>query len=379
MPSVHFRRSPSASSRWMNCPGSLALSDGIPNKSSPYAEEGTAAHALAERLLKEAGKMCVRDVDQAMYDAVKVYIDEIESWRQSRKVVVEHTERTVQCLTIDGLGGTCDHFMVYVERGDLVGHIFDYKHGQGVPVSVTENKQVLSYGVILDSVYPRMLDRWRGTIVQPRCFQGDAIQTWEFGPERVAQHAQDILATIGRDDLRVGEWCRWCPALSICPEQYKQAVAIAQSEFSEVRHDAQRLLELMEMAPGIEAFMKQVPAALLEMFRQGQEVPGHKVIECKSHRRWNCKDDAVVAKALKEIGIEPVVIKQEVKSPAQVDKEIDGLKDKEAKKASRKKLSEMCSTVVIGHKVVPLSHRGQAVDVTNGFSEFDDLELLQDA
>lgn len=371
----HFKLSPSATSRWLNCPGSLKLSAGQPNKSSVYAEEGTRAHALAERLLKERGKMCVREEDQEMLEHVMVYVREIEAWRSSHSVIVEHTERTVQSKTIDGLGGTTDHFMVYMEGHDIVGHVFDYKHGQGVPVDVVENKQVLSYAVILDSVYPSMIDRWRGTIVQPRAYAGDSVQTWEFGSERVVQHASDILASMGKDDLKLGEWCRWCPALSICPEQYKQAVAIAQSEFSEVRDDAERLLELMEMAPAIEAFLKQVPKALLEMFRQGQDVPGHKVIECHSHRRWNCRDDAQVVTALKQLGIEPTVTKIEVKSPAQVDKEIDRLEDKNDKKTKRKMLNDMCSKVVIGHKVVPLSDRRPAANVTNGFDEFEVMEF----
>ncbi len=57
------------------------------------------------------------------------------------------------CSTIPDLGGTSDHFMLYVDGGKVVCHIFDYKHGIGVPVDVTENKQVLSYAVIIASHY----------------------------------------------------------------------------------------------------------------------------------------------------------------------------------------------------------------------------------
>ena len=38
-------------SRWKKCPGSVRLSAGIESKSSSYAEEGSAAHALAELCL----------------------------------------------------------------------------------------------------------------------------------------------------------------------------------------------------------------------------------------------------------------------------------------------------------------------------------------
>lgn len=42
---------PSGAHRWMVCPGSERLSQGMPDGSSKYAIEGTAAHALAEQCL----------------------------------------------------------------------------------------------------------------------------------------------------------------------------------------------------------------------------------------------------------------------------------------------------------------------------------------
>ena len=49
MPTKHARCSASAAHRWINCPGSVALSDQCPDPgSSSYADEGTVAHNLAE-------------------------------------------------------------------------------------------------------------------------------------------------------------------------------------------------------------------------------------------------------------------------------------------------------------------------------------------
>ena len=46
---AHAKLSPSAASRWLNCPGSVALCATLPTPPSTYyADEGTAAHALAE-------------------------------------------------------------------------------------------------------------------------------------------------------------------------------------------------------------------------------------------------------------------------------------------------------------------------------------------
>lgn len=49
--SKHALLSPSSAHRWCNCPGSVALTKDLPNVSSPYAEEGTRAHRLAELAL----------------------------------------------------------------------------------------------------------------------------------------------------------------------------------------------------------------------------------------------------------------------------------------------------------------------------------------
>lgn len=47
MPEVHAILSASSSKRWLNCTPSARLEQNFPNESSVYAEEGTAAHALA--------------------------------------------------------------------------------------------------------------------------------------------------------------------------------------------------------------------------------------------------------------------------------------------------------------------------------------------
>ena len=57
MPTKHARCSASAAHRWINCPGSVALSDQCPDPgASSYADEGTLAHSLAELKLRHALK-----------------------------------------------------------------------------------------------------------------------------------------------------------------------------------------------------------------------------------------------------------------------------------------------------------------------------------
>ena len=49
---AHAKLSPSSAERWMSCPGSVALNEGKDDKGSSYAAEGTAAHELAEKILR---------------------------------------------------------------------------------------------------------------------------------------------------------------------------------------------------------------------------------------------------------------------------------------------------------------------------------------
>ena len=47
MAETHATLSPSSADRWMTCPGSVPLSEGIVDTSSEYAAEGSAAHEIA--------------------------------------------------------------------------------------------------------------------------------------------------------------------------------------------------------------------------------------------------------------------------------------------------------------------------------------------
>jgi len=362
----HCKRSPSASSRWMNCPGSLKLSEGIPNKESEYAAEGTAAHDVAERALIlgcPAKDICD---NEEMARAVQVYLDTINEIRSKVQIVVEHTERKLDCAHIEDFGGTSDHMMVYIDDGKIVLHIVDYKHGVGVPVDAAENKQVLSYFVITESQYPGMFDEFRATIIQPRCFEGEAIQSWSCGYDRVKQHLDDIYESMTKDHLAPGSWCRWCPAITICPKLYEQTIEVAQTEFTEIRNNVDELLRLKELEPAIKALLNQIDDAMVDKFRDGSGgIPGYKVVERRSHRRWVASDENIVATQLEGLGLtRDKYIEEKFKTPAQVEKV---LPDKNAKKEFKK----LAETVVIGYKVVPTKSKDDEVDFS--YPEFSDL------
>ena len=64
MPTNHALLAPSAAKRWLTCTPSARVEALLPERTSPYAEEGTIAHAVAESLLhfyRDAGMIAVYD------------------------------------------------------------------------------------------------------------------------------------------------------------------------------------------------------------------------------------------------------------------------------------------------------------------------------
>ena len=50
-PKAHAILSPSAAARWLKCPASVAMTASMPEETSPYALEGSIAHAVAESVV----------------------------------------------------------------------------------------------------------------------------------------------------------------------------------------------------------------------------------------------------------------------------------------------------------------------------------------
>ena len=79
-PSEHSTFSPSGTDRWVACPASIQLSEGIPDETSKYAIEGTLAHKVCEDYFyhKYEGKEKTPDLmmaEEEMIDCATIYYD----------------------------------------------------------------------------------------------------------------------------------------------------------------------------------------------------------------------------------------------------------------------------------------------------------------
>ncbi len=133
----HAVLAPSAAHWWMECPGSIALCEAVPEEpSSEYAAQGTFAHEIAAKALRESrdavnymgvNSPCGRfRVDSEMVDAVQLYLDTIDAVEFLHGRAPLEVEQRVT-LT-DEVWGTADA-LVWCEG---VLHVFDFKYGAGV-------------------------------------------------------------------------------------------------------------------------------------------------------------------------------------------------------------------------------------------------------
>lgn len=174
----HAFLSASASHRWINCPPSAKLCEGIKDESSPYAQEGTDCHELCAYLVEKALGRDVEDPTEnltyysgEMQNCAEEYRDYVlEQFEHSKKFCSDPMVFIEQRLDFsrwvkNGFGtGDC------VIIADEVLHIIDYKHGLGVLVESEGNSQMMCYALgaleAFDDLYN--ISTIEMTIFQPR-------------------------------------------------------------------------------------------------------------------------------------------------------------------------------------------------------------------
>ena len=141
---AHHRHSPSGAEGWFLCPGMLNKSDGLPDETSEFSSEGTAAHTVRERCLTEG--IDVQDLLGEWIEADGLWFEVVNEWvnylqpgidriREAKGFnwVFEH--RTEMDPWIPGGFGTLDAGGI---SKDLI-ILDDLKFGRGVIVSAEKN------------------------------------------------------------------------------------------------------------------------------------------------------------------------------------------------------------------------------------------------
>ena len=318
--------------RWAECPGSVALSEGIVSESSAYAEEGTEAHELGATWLKGNGKTPECDDDE-MLDNVRIYVDYVFSLLDAKcKLYVEHVFDLSEVYP--GAYGTNDAAVYNPKTKTL--HVIDLKYGAGIYVSARNNPQLRYYalGALLElQKEGHEIQTVVMTIVQPRCttIEGaarsetiDAIDLMEFAADLVmyAKRTAEPNAP-----LKAGDHCRFCPAIIKCPEVQNVKQLVAKSEFAKttpaegsVPPDA--LAKALKAIPILEALVKRIDAYAYQEARAGRPVPGYKLVEKRANRKWINETEVSLFLGGLKVGDDDIFEPKKVRTPAQMEKKL---------------------------------------------------------
>ena len=336
--SKHAVLSASSAERWLICPGSVRLSNGVGDReASIYAAEGTAAHHILSRALTGnpdlgvfEGRMALVGnievpITPELLEAVRDTLKWVYSLRMPGDVVKSEQSITPAVRDLDpDFGGTADILVLRPSAGLI--WVTDYKHGAGVYVPVQNNAQLQYYalGALLSA--PGDYSRVRVSIAQPRieCDEG-RFRSWDFSAFDLLDFATRLshaakLTRTPDAPIVPGEHCKatWCPARRICP-----ALAAKQNALVEFgvpvqgqEYDAASLGRALDDMPLVEARIKAIREFAYQEALRGVPIPGYKLVNKTPIRKW--KDPEAAAKIL---AMHPELFtKPELVSPAQTQK-----------------------------------------------------------
>lgn len=312
-PSDHALLSASGAHRWLNCTPSARLESDEPESTSAAAEQGTAAHALAEHKLRRALKQrSKRPVSAWIDDEMETLTDDYVAFVQEHVSIAREACGDPQVLIeqrldfshiVPGGFGTGD--CVIIAEPTL--QIIDLKYGQGVLVEAKHNPQLMLYALGALHTFGDLYDieRVAVTIYQPRRAN---VDTWEVPvADLLAWAEMEVkpkaeLAAAGGGEFCPGSWCQFCKIAPTCRARAEANLAIARLEFappaelsdSEIADVLTRIPQLKTWASDVEAY------ALSKAVNQGVVFEGFKLVAGRSIRKYTSETD--VAKAAEAAG-----------------------------------------------------------------------------
>ena len=330
-PSLHAVLGASSAHRWLVCTPSARLCEKLTSRfgseSSPYAAEGTKAHALAEikvrlayykadgmtaakhsrmspeqqeaylginefrfkALRNELGDI-PKDMEQATDSYCDIVMEKYLSAKEADPGAQLYLEQRLDYSAWVPSGfGTGDCIIV----SDSLLEVCDYKHGKGIPVDAVGNPQLRLYGLGAMERFGRLYDfqSVRMTIIQPRLdsvseetLTCEELTSW--AAEEVVEKAKQ--AWTGSGEFVPGEHCRFCAAKAVCSARVAQAMRMFQYglEAPGLIPDEQ-IPSILGMLNDAEAWIKDIRAYAENQALHGQVWPGWKLVHGKKpNRQW---------------------------------------------------------------------------------------------
>lgn len=379
--SAHALLSPSSAHRWLNCTAAPRLEEGIEDKGSDFAAEGTLAHAFCAQKLKYFLGLSTDAEDDEIADLYADYHSgEMDEYTDTYVAIVlakyaEAKERTAdaQLLVETRLSfgnyipdayGTADAIII----ADGTMEVIDFKYGKGVKVSAVDNPQMMIYalGAYDKFSFDYNIERVKMTIVQPRI---DNLSEDEVSVADLTQWTDEVLRPKARqayagDGPQVpGSWCQFCKVKSQCRALVNRCQEVSKIDPKLI--SAEELArDVLPILPTVKTWLAGVEDYALAQALSGVTLPGYKVVEGRSVRK--IVDQSGAAAALLNAGYSS----EEISKPY----ELRSITDLE-KLTGKKQFAELCGAYIdkpTGKPtLVPESDKRQAINPADDFVGID--------
>jgi len=310
----HLKIGGSTIHRTLACPGWLKLSENIPNPKSGFAADlGNLLHDAMEEHLKHdtpfkdmVGKLTF--ADQVLEEEhipehlnpMAVAVNELLDEHDIDRLLLEPFVQLVE----DEQGGSIDVMGISYDCKTLL--IADYKTGSRWVNPNSKQLRFYALCALKDPKTKPMLTNIETVvcaIIQPA--QSDkAVQTSYTLSEVLALETELNDALAHPDKIEPGWYCLYCPAAPVCPKRLAQA----RSALMLTPETAAEIAEALTLANELESWIKQVKDQAYGIANDGGILPGYKLVEGRSVRKWKKGAQEVLTSKLGEQAFEQKII-----------------------------------------------------------------------
>ena len=317
---------PSSASRWIACPASVRLSEGVPYEPAGEAAQiGTAIHALAEKCFGTGEKADAYlgakvegiTMTQENIEFAQAHLDHITNLKSELGAVkVEQYVTVIDDADIK-LGGTAD----VIGFGNGILEIADLKTGRGYVDADSSQMKIYALGT-LAKIKSKPVETVRLSIIQPH--SGDTRTHTMTVDELNSWKADVLLPAIAESANRDAQpkpstnACRYCPAKVICPAQTK-ALELIPTKLDVKTLAPEVVSDLLARSEMVEDFIAALRKHATKVLEDGGVLSGWQLSPKRATRKWI--DEAAAVAALEAAGIEhSKLMLTEIISPAVAEK-----------------------------------------------------------
>lgn len=313
----HALCSASSGARWIACPPSAKLNAEASDQGSPYAQQGTEAHAVCEYLLLKA---LGRPAEEP-YDSLCYYDQEMEECTEGyRDFVMEQVTAAKEHCPDPFIGveqrldfsrwvpegfGTGDCVII----ADDILHVIDFKYGVGVLVDAEKNVQMMCYALGALDTFGDLyrIDKIKLSIYQPR---RENVSTWGTNKEDLLKWAETTLAPAaklafeGKGEFQAGKHCQFCKVKETCRARAEYNMELLKFELKDpVELSNEEIALILPKVEDLVSWATDVKKYALDQALLGNHFDGFKVVEGRSTRKY--LDEAKVASVVEKAGYDP--------------------------------------------------------------------------